>query len=180
MQLHFYEPLVRRIYEHSKVSKKHKPTVDQTYQGEYRFDGKTLDSEEVYMNPPTAADVDFTKIPPGLWLVGGKGVFLMSNGAPGLILGSGPGHVVAHAIEADPLLGSNWRDITKRLFGPLYGLELLEAPFIEAMFAKTENSLVGIRFSSETLDSAVPSFSRSFADLRSPRTRTDNQKVVTQ
>jgi hypothetical protein len=40
----------------------------------------------------------------GLWLVGDHGIYLMSNGVPGLLAGDGPRHVVAHAAEADPHL----------------------------------------------------------------------------
>jgi hypothetical protein len=158
MKLHFHAPLVRRIYKHSKAAQTRTPTADQTYQGEYRKDGMDLNPQEVGMDIPTISDVDLTKIPPGLWLVGGKGVFLMSNGTPGLLIGSGQEHVVAHAIEANPSLAPDWLQVTRSLFGPYQGLELLEAPFIEAMFAKTKNGIISIQTEAGTINSALPSF----------------------
>ena len=44
-----------------------------------------------------------TKSPPGLWLVHDDGIYLMSNGHPGLLVDeAGPRHFVVYALGYDP------------------------------------------------------------------------------
>ena len=85
MRLHFDLAVTQRLLNHSKAAAERSPTCDQLYDGRFRQDGKDADFANLSAdNFPTADDVDPTKIPPGLWLVGDHGIYLMSNGRPPL------------------------------------------------------------------------------------------------
>ena len=104
MRLHFDLAVTQRLLNHSKAAAERSPTCDQLYDGRFRQDGKDADLASLSAdNFPTADDVDPTKMPPGLWLVGDHGIYLMSNGRPPLRQEAGDSlNIVAHAPEADP------------------------------------------------------------------------------
>lgn len=83
-RLRFKRSEVKVLLEHAKRCNRHAPTYDQMYDPQYRFDGRS--PEEGVL--PTSEDVDYTKVPFGLWLVADHGVYLMSNGEPHDILES--------------------------------------------------------------------------------------------
>lgn len=73
-------------------------------------------------------DVDLTKVPPGLWLVGDEGVYVMSNGLPALKNdASGKGSVCVYAKEADPTRNAEEARIVKEMtFGGDDGCDFME------------------------------------------------------
>nr|WP_249110569.1 DUF3085 domain-containing protein [Neokomagataea anthophila] len=73
-------------------------------------------------------DVDLTKVPPGLWLVGDEGVYVMSNGLPALKNDdSGTGSVCVYAKEADPTRNAEEARIVKEMtFGSDDGCDFME------------------------------------------------------
>lgn len=68
------------------------------------------------------------KTGPGLWLVGDQGVYLMSNGDPGLLSGEGSKNVVAYAKECDPtkLEFDEWWSAKQSTFGGDDGIAFIE------------------------------------------------------
>lgn len=76
MRLSFPSATVRRLLQHTKEAARHAP---------------------LHKRPKTRA--------PGLWLIGDDGVYLMSNGQPGLLVSDNSDqHVVAYARGINPNL----------------------------------------------------------------------------
>lgn len=67
------------LLNHAWQAGRRRPTFDQLFEAEYRLDGRTIGLEQ---GTPTQDDIDPSRIPPGLTLVGDQGVYLMSNGLP--------------------------------------------------------------------------------------------------
>lgn len=90
---------IRKLYEHSKASLSRAPGFP--------------------MQLPDADNVDHNLVPAGLLLVGDTGVYLMSNGEPGLFadITSGLHHVV-YAGGCDPrILNEYWEENKRAVFG---------------------------------------------------------------
>ncbi|WP_429817342.1 DUF3085 domain-containing protein [Ensifer sp. B1-9] len=68
---------------------------------------------------------------PGLWLVGDRGVYLMSNGK----LPDGARPLVVYAEECDPRTTDDWFDVKRRTFGGDDGVDFIDAEQLEAMMA---------------------------------------------
>ena len=117
MRLHFDAALVRRLLDHSKAASSRSPTLEQLFEGRYRKDGADVDPAKLGPDDwPTEADIDPAKLTAGLWLVGDQGIYLMSNGKPGLLVDPGTSrNVVAMSMESDPATRPDtWWDV-KRL-----------------------------------------------------------------
>lgn len=69
---------------------------------------------------------------PGLFLVGDRGVYLMSAGQPILSDGSPHGSVVAYADGIDPDVDDDWYEAKRRTFGGDDGADKLPLSFFEA------------------------------------------------
>jgi hypothetical protein len=69
---------------------------------------------------------------PGLWLVGDHGVYLMSNGAPGMMRPDGKSAVVAYADGIDPKKDKDWWDAKRHTFGGDDGSVYLDAAAVRA------------------------------------------------
>jgi hypothetical protein len=109
MILHFDQALVRQLLAHSQAAPARRAAFDQA--------------------EPAG---------PGLWLVGDSGVYLMSNGLPGLLREPGTSRqFVCRAIEADPdALGYERADDAKRAsFGGDDGVEFIDAADLLAALA---------------------------------------------
>lgn len=121
MRVKFPATLVRRLIKHAEEAADHRPTYSQLTAAEYRADGKEGDFNA------SESDVRPGSIPAGLWLVGDSGVYLMSNGKPGLDLDGGPRQVVAYAKGIDPDVDGHEAadDRKRRSFGGDDGVEFL-------------------------------------------------------
>lgn len=111
MQLHFLKQDVQRLLEHTKNSKSHVP---------------------IYGDESTNQ--------PGLLIVANEGIYLVSNGIPGLFKDGALGlstpdnpAFVTYAIECNPntLHEEEWRRVKNELFDS-DDVEFLETDFIEA------------------------------------------------
>jgi hypothetical protein len=145
MRLHFDLALVRQLLDHSTAANERSSSLEQLYEGRFRRDGKEADLDNLTAdNFPTADDVDPAKIPPGLWLVGDQGVYLMSNGRPALLVDADDTrHVVAHAAEANPGTGlDSWWGVKRAAFGGDDGVVFLELPFAEGLLARARDGRV--------------------------------------
>ena len=159
MRLHFNQALVRQLLDHSRAATERSPSLDQLYEGRFRRDGKDADLDNLGSgNFPTSDDVDPTKIPPGLWLVGDQGVYLMSNGKPALLVDpADTRHVVAHAAEANPAGGVEaWWDVKRAAFGGDDGVVFLELSFAEGLLARARDGRVCLDLSPTQVEALVP------------------------
>ena len=91
---------------------------------------------------------------PRLWLVGDRGVYLMSNGSP--VLKNDEGfNVVAFAIGMDPVKDEDWNYNKRAIFGGDDGADELD--FIPAISDQIRQSANTIRFGlTETSISLLP------------------------
>ncbi|BAZ18892.1 hypothetical protein NIES4071_107770 (plasmid) [Calothrix sp. NIES-4071] len=112
MKLHFLKRDVQKLLEHTKNSEEH-----------------------------VAVYGDESTNQPGLLIVGDEGIYLISNGKPGLFrdgafeqaIPESPAFVV-YATECNPLTlpFEEWRRIKEESFGSDDGIDFLETDFIEA------------------------------------------------
>lgn len=159
MMLKFDLALVRRLLEHSKAATERNPNHDQLYRADYRRDATDVDLDAIdATNYPTVADVDPTKIPPGLWLAGDCGIYLMSNGRPALLDGEhGTRDLVSHAEETSDTVSPAMRDaIVSRSFGRDTGCIVLDLRFCEALVACGRDGRVCIRLTPAAVAVMVP------------------------
>ncbi len=90
---------LKAIVEHARAAVHRNACYVELYDPECRKDGRTPEDGK-FADPD---DVDEGKIPPGLWLVADRGVYLMSPGKPGLAAPSGEGSLVSYAVECNPV-----------------------------------------------------------------------------
>jgi hypothetical protein len=95
---------------------------------------------------------DQSQARPGLWLVGDRGVYLMSNSTDGVHEpGSTPEntkHVVAFAHQCDPDKCEHWYENKRAAFGGDDGVEFLDARLIEAALAKAKKGKMSLNITS--------------------------------
>ena len=159
MRLHFDAALVRRLLDHSRAAATRRPTMDQLFEGRFRKDGQDVDLDRLPIDAwPTAADIDPSKLPAGLWLVGDQGVYLMSNGGPGLLIDpSGTANVVAHAAEADPAKQpDSWWEVKRISFGGDDGVTFLDLGFAEALIQAGRSGMVCIDLTPDAAKVVMP------------------------
>ncbi|MBO1360268.1 DUF3085 domain-containing protein [Acetobacter sacchari] len=119
MKLYFNHSLVSRLLDHSIAASRRKPTFGQSLERKYREPGAP---ERPF---PEADDIDQTKIPAGLWLVGDEGVYFVSNGLPALMTDDGK-QVVAYADGANPEENPlTFDEIKRESFGGDDGVEFI-------------------------------------------------------
>lgn len=103
---------------------------------------------------------------PGLWLVGDRGVYLMSNGDPGKLLektgNGGPGketHHVCYADQVDPgkLPADEWLANKRASFGGDDGCDFLAADKIKTALKNAGSSdKIALRVTSKYIEVATP------------------------
>lgn len=104
------------LVENAEKSSLRRATMEQMFERKYwRDDVKNLSENEIFASQ--GEHVDQAKIPPGLFLVKDHGVYLMSNGSPGLLLEDGKSHQVAYAKGFDPAQNPDWYDAAYDLLG---------------------------------------------------------------
>lgn len=92
------DDVLKKIVKHARDATLRYACYAELYDPQCRKDGKAPEGDRF----PQADDVDEEKIPPGLWLVADRGVYLMSPGKPGLTAPSGEGSLVSYAVECNP------------------------------------------------------------------------------
>lgn len=154
MKLHFDHALVPRLLAHAEAATEHTPTFAQLCDKAYHREGVTA-------KYPTHADIDLTKIPAGLMLVGDIGVYLMSNGSPGLAGEMGRRHLVAYAEETTPQRNpEGCFDMKLASFGADDGVDFLSAEAIRGALKATINGKFWLDVTPKYIftPSAIPSF----------------------
>jgi len=149
MILTFDKAAVLRLLEHAAAATKHSPTLAQIYDPKYRKDGL----EPGFSGGVTADDVDPAKLSAGLYLVGDNGVYLMSNGDPGLLKPEG-GNVVVFANECNPetMDFDDWWGAKQASFGGDDGVELIEAHDATNWIDETKGDVVRLDISDERFE----------------------------
>jgi len=150
MKLTFNAAEVRRLYEHAFAAPSHSPTWTQLYDPACRKDGRTPDDDEQVK----ADDVDQAKVLAGLWLVGDNGVYLMSNGEPGLMKLSEPGNVVAFALECNPetMAFDDWWEAKRASFGGDDGSDVIDGADVEKWLKGARNGVVEMEITPDTFE----------------------------
>lgn len=151
MKLTFPRERVLALLEHAEAAPDRRVTLEQTVSAENWRDDLPADrralldgeaGEDGFAFSARKEDVDMAKIAPGLILVGDQGVYLMSNGVPGLPV-SKRGDNVAYANEVNPITMEfdDWWDAKRASFGGDDGAEFMPADVIRA-FLPPEGDLV--------------------------------------
>jgi len=159
MRLHFDNERVSLLFRHSRSASSRLPTLDQTFDGQCRKDGRTIDPLTAGGGVlPSGHDVDKAKVPAGLWLVADHGIYLMSNGEPALFADAGrTTHVVAYAREVDPNINPmTWSTSKRAAFGGDDGVVFLDAQFIDEMLGAACRSLVALDLTPRQIATARP------------------------
>jgi hypothetical protein len=117
MRLHFNAALVQQLLQHSGAATSRKAP-----------DGTCSSAHEA-----------------GLWMVGDHGIYLMSNGVPGLLAGDGPGSVIAYAEEADPdLQPETFYSNKRKALGGDDSITFLPEAWVTGLLARSRDGRVCI------------------------------------
>lgn len=113
---------VRRLYEHAKKCTYHRPSMIHAHDGRYYPGGVPLNEFGRRVNKdewPCPNQIDQKLVPACLNLVGEVGIFLISNGEPGLLVeGEMKRHFVSYANESSPRSGrGDWHITKSQIFG---------------------------------------------------------------
>lgn len=109
---------VRRLVEHSKAAAEHSASYEDLFNPAYHKGGKVKKDKSGW---PDSDNLDKSKLPVALHLVGDQGCYLMSNGLPPLLVAEGNSHnVVAYARESDPTVdgdADDWYEAKRSILG---------------------------------------------------------------
>lgn len=154
---------VRRLYEHSKASELHSPGYDHLFEGAYYPGGKPLNDNGKPIKKgdwPDSSKIDQKLVPACLFLVGDQGLYLMSNGTPGLLVEEGKSHhVVAYAKESDPTAGGefgDWYDAKVRIFGGDDGACSLPLSMFDEVLNLPDNAVFKVKITSRNIQIINP------------------------
>lgn len=139
MILRFDARQVMSLIELSENTKERTPNLEQLIEPQFWRDDMAPARREELMNTPEVMrlgtvsldDIDPTKIPAGLHLVGDHGVYLMANVSNEMstVAMEGKGGHVAFAFEANPnaLSADEWLESKRNSFGPDDGCDFIDA-----------------------------------------------------
>lgn len=158
MNMHFDAAVVRQLLAYAHAAPTRAPTLEQTFEGRCRRDGRDVDAEGLALADwPTAADADPARLPIGLWLVGDQGVYLMSPGRPGLLLQGSNGHVIARSEETDPAYEPDeWYENKRLAFGGDNGVVFLDAAIVETALRQQSSGRLALSLTPECVAIAAP------------------------
>jgi len=168
MRLHFHAPTVRQLLEHSLAAPTRAATFNQLFDARYRKSPHEVSVAGLAPDAwPIEAAIDQSKLAPGLWLVGdAAGVYLMSNGKPGLMIAlPGSGNVIAQAKEADPSRNPDtWLEIKRFAFGADDDVIFLDAGFIQNLLQLASDGVVCIDSSPDEAEAVRPLMRQLLSD----------------
>ncbi len=160
MRLHINSSSLLTLLEHSRNARERSPTLEQLFDGRFRKDGRDIDMHTAKISEwPGIHDIDLEKIKPGLWLVGDRGIYFMSNGRPPLKDISEPGkNRVVHAIEADPAIHPDtWHDVKRAAFGADDGAVFIQESFCSKLIESSVADFCAIDLTPQHLAIVPPS-----------------------
>lgn len=101
---------VKPLADHAAAAAEHSPTFGQHFDRKFWKEGIGKLSDDAIFKSD-GEHLDLSKIPAGLFLVKDRGIYLMSNGKPGLMREDGKGHQVCYANGYDPEQDEEWYDL---------------------------------------------------------------------
>lgn len=126
MKLHFDRARVLELLQHSIDAAQRQANFEQRCDPQYR---KPDAPERQWAEEE---DIDATKIPPGLWLVGDEGIYLMSNGKEHPKDAMTGKNAVVYAEECNPAMDPDkWWYVKQTSFGGDDGCDFLDALSIQ-------------------------------------------------
>lgn len=144
--LMFDKASVLAILALSEAAQERRPNIEQLFAGEYRVDGKDFD-----MNGngfPSSDDIDGTKIPAGIWLVGDQGVYVMSNHKAS----EGEGlPKVEYAVGINPDVDEQWYDLKRAMFGGDDGCEFIDAATVRKALSSEGATHLAVKLTSKSI-----------------------------
>jgi len=108
-----------------------------------------------YADPPVFSDANRR---PGFWLVGDRGVYIMSNG----MLPDGHKPLVVYASECNPETSPDWWEVKAKTFGRDDGVEIISAEQFERLMAQNPAAtILEFHFIGEALAMSAVAHERS-------------------
>lgn len=139
----------RTLVDHAKSSPEHRPTFSQQFEQELWKEGVgPLSDEQIFQSK--GEHMDPSKIPAGLWLVKDQGVYLMSNGNPGLKNEDGKGYKVCYAEGMNPKADEGWYEAACSAVGGDDFAEFIPAAWVE-MTEKAGKKSLRIQFTQDSM-----------------------------
>ena len=146
MHLTFDAQKAREMLEASKQASERRTVFQQSCDAEYwRDDLDAARRAELDKDPylATSKDIDPTKIPAGLWLVGDQGVYLMSNAPFDEEAAKNNAHIAfADEVNPETMEFDDWYDNKQMIFGADDGVEFLSAEMLEEALSSGAEKLV--------------------------------------
>ena len=109
---------VRRLFEHSKTAVEHRASYEDLFNPAYHKGGVVKKDKSGW---PDSDNLEKSKLPAALHLVGDRGCYLMSSGLPSLLVAEGQSdNVVAYARESDPTAdgdADDWYEAKRSILG---------------------------------------------------------------
>lgn len=147
---------VRRLLEHSRAAREHRPSYEDLANPAYhKGGGVKLDAS----GWPDSDNIDPTRVPAGLLLIADQGVYLMSNGLPALLAEpGGTRNAVAHALESDPgAEGDDWYDAKRSIMGGDDCVITLPAEMFERVLAVLgDDGQMHVRVTDDEVEVLIP------------------------
>jgi hypothetical protein len=141
---------VRKLYNHSVVAKEHFASSEDLFEAKYHKGGQVVMCAD--MDWPDSKNIDTTLIPASLWLVRDRGVYLMSNGLPPMLVeGSETKRVAAYAKGADPQADEEWYRVKREVFGGDDGVENLPVSIFSGMMELGDEDTIKISVSQRAI-----------------------------
>lgn len=141
MDLTFDAKHARALLEISAKSTSRQPNFEQLHEPRYWRDDLDADrrakmqkdlDEKGFAMDVGIEDIDISKIPAGLWLVGDRGVYLMSNVTSEEAKAAPVAHVCyADEVNPEKMSVDEWYDAKGAIFGGDDGVEFLPAEALE-------------------------------------------------
>lgn len=144
----FDRALIERLLAHAEAASERRATLTQLFDKSLRKPGHGAREWGLQ------EDVDPTKIPAGLWLVGDHGIYMMSNGLPLLPFDDGQKpNLCAYAREADPAQNAGRaHDVKRQAFGGDDGCEFLDAALVRQALKQASGDTLRMTITPETLE----------------------------
>lgn len=141
---------VRKLIEHARRCDEHAPLFSHLLDPAYLKPGETM-PDSGFMRPE---QVDTSRIPAHLQLVGDRGVYLLSSGRPNMAPAEGAKEAiyVVYAEGINPNVDPDYYETKRMVFGGDDGAELLALEDVEKMLASDEVQYLCIRLTPEAME----------------------------
>jgi len=124
---------VRKLITHSRNAESRRPAYEDLFNPVYHFGGVVKMKD----GWPDESNLDISKLPAALLLVKDEGIYLMSNGMPGLMREDKQDrNQVVYAKEGDPTAGCDWWETARAIMGGDDCVDSLPITMFDAVLSK--------------------------------------------